>query len=254
MGIPVVFVHGMRISGSMWRHQVQALREQGRRVVAVDLPGHGSRRGDRFTVEAATGAVAEAVDGLGGRALVVGLSAGGFVGIATAARYPERVAGLVAVSCTAQPVNVLSHVYRLPVQLLDRLPGRGPVAVNERLFKFMAPSDGADAALEGGFAVEAARDVIDEVCALDVLGLLGEYPGPVWLINGARDHFRIHEARFLDACVDGRLLVVPRAGHLVSLDRPEDFTKLVGDAADVVSARVDTDPALGRRPWVAPPG
>jgi pimeloyl-ACP methyl ester carboxylesterase len=91
--------------------------------------------------------------------------------------------------------------------------------------------------LEGGLAVEAASDVIDEISGLDVVGLLGAYEGPVWLINGARDHFRIHEQRFLEACVDGRLLVVPRAGHLVSLDRAEEFTKLVADAADVVAAR-----------------
>ncbi|QVQ54607.1 alpha/beta hydrolase [Spiractinospora alimapuensis] len=237
MGMPVVFVHGMRVSGSMWRPQVEALRAQGRRVVAVDLPGHGVRRGDRFTVEGATAAVAEAVDGVGGRAVVVGLSLGGFVGIATAARYPERVAGLVAVSCTAQPVNLLARMYRFPVQVFDRLPGRGAVAVNERLFKFMASGEGADVALEGGFAVEAAQDVIEEVRVLDVVGLLAGYSGPVWLINGARDHFRIHEKRFLAACEDGRLLVVPRAGHMVSLDRPEEFTTLVADAVDVVSAR-----------------
>lgn len=237
MRVPIVLVHGMRVSASMWKSQVEALRAQGRRVVAPDLPGHGANRGEAFSLESATAAVAEAVEEVGGRALVAGLSLGGFVGIATAARVPGKVAGLVAVSCTTQPANMLTHVYRFPNSLLSRLPDRGREAVNERFYKMMLSSGGAEAALEGGLAVDVADEVIDEIAQLDVLSLLRAYPGTVWLINGSRDHFRIHEKKFLDACVDGRLLVVPRAGHMVSLDQPEEFTKIVADAADAVSAR-----------------
>ncbi|RNL81821.1 alpha/beta fold hydrolase [Halostreptopolyspora alba] len=236
MSVPIVLVHGLRVSGSMWRPQVEMLRERGRRVVALDLPGHGGRRGEGFTLGSAVDAVAGAVDEVGGRALVVGLSLGGFVSIATAAAFPGRVAGLVAASCTARPVQSLTHMYRVPTVLLDRLPDKGQ-AVNERFHRLMLPDEGAEAVLDGGLAMEAARAVIDEIAEMDVLGSLRAYPGPVWLINGARDHFRIHEKRFLDACGDGRLLNVPRAGHMVSLDQPENFTKIVSDAADVVSVR-----------------
>ncbi len=90
--------------------------------------------------------------------------------------------------------------------------------------------------------MEAARAVIDEISDMEVLEALGAYEGPVWLINGARDPFRIHERQFLEACVDGRLLNVPRAGHMVSLDQPENFAKLVGDIADVASVRAAEAP------------
>ncbi|MFC3997556.1 alpha/beta fold hydrolase [Nocardiopsis sediminis] len=236
MDVAIVLVHGLRLSGSMWRPQVEALGAQGRRVVAPDLPGHGTRRGERFTLGGAVEAVGDAVEGVGGRALVVGLSMGGFVSIATAAAAPDRVAGLVAASCTARPAQSLAQVYRIPAALLDRLPDKGQ-AVNERFHRLTLPGEGARAALDGGLAMEAARSVIDEIADMDVLGALAAYRGPVWLVNGARDHFRIHEKRFLHACADGRLINVPRAGHMVSLDQPDNFSKIVGDAADVVAAR-----------------
>ncbi|MFB9799104.1 alpha/beta fold hydrolase [Streptomonospora salina] len=248
MSLPIVLVHGLRLSSSMWQPQLDLLTDQGRHTLACDLPGHGSRRGEDFTLDAAVRTVHDAIDTLGGRALVVGLSLGGFVAIATAAARPHKTAGLVAAGCTARPVQTLAQVYRIPTALLDRLPDKGH-AVNER-FHRLTLGHGAKAALDGGLAMEAARAVIDEVADMDVLTALGTYPGPVWLINGARDHFRIHEKRFFDACTDARLLNVPRAGHLVSLDQPDNFTRIIVDAADVASLRHPNPPP--RHPTATP--
>lgn len=236
MGVPIVLVHGLRVSGSMWRPQVELLEGEGRTVVVPDLPGHGSRRGEEFSLGRAVDAVLGAIDGVGGRALLVGLSLGGFVSIAAAGAAPGRVAGLVAASCTAKPAQLLAQVYRIPAVLMDRLPDKG-AAVNERFHRLTLRDGAADAVLGGGLAVEAATAVIDAVSEMDVLAALASYEGPVWLINGARDHFRIHEKQFFDACVDGRLVNVPRAGHMVSLDQPVNFSRIVADAADVVSGR-----------------
>ncbi|WP_436892209.1 alpha/beta fold hydrolase [Nocardiopsis dassonvillei] len=245
MGVPIVLVHGLRVSGSMWRPQVDLLTEQGRRVVTPDLPGHGSRRGEDFSLGRAVDAVVDAIDGVGGRALVVGLSLGGFVSIATAAAAPGKVAGLVAASCTAKPVQTLAQVYRIPAVLMDRLPDKG-ATLNERFHRLTLRDTAAEAVLDGGLAVEAATAVIDAVSEMDALAALGRYPGPVWLVNGARDHFRIHERQFFDACAEGRLLNVPRAGHMVSLDQPVDFTRIVSDAADVVWVRESAAERGGR--------
>src|SRR5262245_50699425 len=106
-GVPVVLVHGLRSSRTMWRAQVEALRATGRDAVAVDLPGHGRRQGERFTLDGAVDAVDDAVADVSARAgrpaLVVGLSLGGYVAIAHAARRPEHVAGLVAAACSTHP-------------------------------------------------------------------------------------------------------------------------------------------------------
>src|SRR3982750_4376850 len=106
-GVPVVLVHGLRSSRTMWRAQVDALRAVGREVLAIDLPGHGSRRGETFTlagaVEAVDDGAARASARAGSPALVVGLSLGGYVAIAHAARHPDHVAGLVAAACSTHP-------------------------------------------------------------------------------------------------------------------------------------------------------
>ncbi len=86
--LPVVFAHGTRVSGTMWRPVMQSVGAH-RPVAASDLPGHGRRRGEPFTIDAAAAAVADTIDQLGGRALVVGLSLGGYVGIADAGLAPS---------------------------------------------------------------------------------------------------------------------------------------------------------------------
>ena len=75
--------------------------------------------------DGALGAVGDAVDWLGGRALVVGLSLGGYVGIAHAARHPEQVAGLVAAGCSTQPTPVVVDAWAVAARGIARLPDAG---------------------------------------------------------------------------------------------------------------------------------
>ena len=63
----VILVHGLRTSASMWRHQADELKARGIPVLAVDLPGHGTRMQERFTLESALGAVGDAVAAATGR-------------------------------------------------------------------------------------------------------------------------------------------------------------------------------------------
>ncbi|MGN8246958.1 alpha/beta fold hydrolase [Cellulomonas soli] len=235
MGIPVVLVHGLRSSRTMWRSQVEALDRAGRTALAIDLPGHGARRGELFTQEAAVDAVRRGIDEVGGRALVVGLSLGGYTGIAHAARHPAQVAGLVAAACSTVPWTPVLQGWSVAAKGICRLPDSG-AALNERLAHRMLPPAGAVDVAAGGYALDVVVDVLREARGADPLGDLARVQVPVWLVNGRYDHFRTHERRFLRACQDGRLVVVPGATHLVSLVAPERFTRVVLEAADLVDA------------------
>lgn len=236
MTVPVVLVHGLRTSRTMWRAQVDALRAYGVEALAVDLPGHGERRGERFTLEAAVGAVADGVDAVGGRALVVGLSLGGYVGIAHAARRPDQVAGLVAAACSTRPLVALVDGWAVLARGIARLPDAG-AGLNQGMVDRVLPASAAQDVAAGGFALDVMDDVLRAMRAATPVEDLARVEAPVWLVNGRYDHFRGEERRFLRACRDGRLVVVPGATHLVSLTAPVGFTRAVLGAVDAVSGR-----------------
>lgn len=217
MSLPIVLVHGMRVSGTMWNTVIEAL-PSGYPVAAPDLPGHGSRKGQRFTMEAAADVVAEAVAGLGGRALVAGLSLGGYVAIATAARFPEQVAGLVAMGCTARPAHG-GWIYRRLARIAAANPERANRLSRHALTRTL-PALLGRAMVAGGLYCEAMPDAVGAVMAGDPLAELASYPHRVWLLNGTRDHFRVDERAFLAACRDGRLLHLAGHGHLGVLADP----------------------------------
>jgi pimeloyl-ACP methyl ester carboxylesterase len=232
-GLPVVFVHGLRTSRTMWRAQVEAVERFGARALAIDLPGHGRRRAERFTWDGALDAVACGVDDVGGRALVVGLSLGGYVGIAHAARHPAQVAGLVAAACSTRPLRPLVGAWELAVRGIARLPDEG-ARLNQLMVDLALPSAGARDAGAGGFALDVGQDVLRAVLAARPVDDLARLEVPVWLVNGRYDHFRGEERRFLAACLHGRLVVVPGSTHLVSLVAPVRFSRVVLEALDAV--------------------
>jgi pimeloyl-ACP methyl ester carboxylesterase len=77
----------------MWGPQIEALSEE-YRVIVPDLPGHGERADEPFTVERAV-EVLEAILAGEESVVVVGLSLGGYVGIGLADRRPDTIEGLV---------------------------------------------------------------------------------------------------------------------------------------------------------------
>lgn len=243
MTLPVVLVHGLRTSRTMWRSQLEVLERASRPAVAVDLPGHGTRLGEPFTLDEAVATVAQAVDGLGGRAFVVGLSLGGYVGIRHAARHPEQVAGLLAASCSTRPHRILLSGWAFGARYIVRLPDGG-AALNQFFVDRVLPPTGAADAGAGGFALDVTDDVLSEMATATPLEELARVEAPVWLVNGRLDHFRGEERRFLAACRDGRLVVVPGATHLVSLAQPARFTRVLLEAlADAESRAAVSGPA-----------
>ena len=241
----MVLLHGARASRTMWRPQVDALERSGRRALAVDLPGHGLRMDETFTVEGSLAAIDDAVHDVGGRAVLVGISLGGYLGISWAARNPERAAGLVAAGCCTSPDQPLTGAWRRAAQVIGRLPDRGE-RLNQVLVDRAIPPEGAAALAEGGFALDVMVDLLRAVRELRTLDDLAEVRCPVWLVNGQWDHFRTQERRFLRACQDGHLVMVRGATHLVNLVRPVAFTRVLLDALDEVDAREAEQP--GPRP------
>ena len=101
MSTQIVLVHGIRTSATMWRAQTTYLDEQEYASTAVDLPGHGSRMDEDFTLHEALHTIDAAVRAAAekGPVVLVGHSMGGLLCLAYVggAQRPP-VAALVAAS------------------------------------------------------------------------------------------------------------------------------------------------------------
>lgn len=247
---PVVLVHGSRTSRTMWRRQLATLDAAGVPAHAVELPGHGARRGEPFTLEGAVEAVHDGVRLVGGRALVVGLSLGGYLAIEHRARYPDESAGLVAASCCTAPTTWLRGAWLLLARWIESWPDGG-ARLNDAFVRRMLTPEAAHDAGAGGFALDVMSAVLREVALSDTLAALAAADSPVWIVNGRYDHFRGQERVVLAAArssgADARLVIVPHARHLVSLDAPVAFGRVVLEAVDEVSRREAGRPRAGAR-------
>ena len=226
--VPVVLVHGLRTSSTMWRAQVEALTAAGDRAIATpDLPGHGTRIDEHFELEAALDAVGDAVEQVGGRAVLVGLSLGGYLATAWAARHPEQTVGVVAAGCAPRPGGPLTRGWALLSALIARLPDRG-AWLNARAVAAAIPEPGATDLGAGGFALDVMVDALREISRVDSRADLAAVRAPLWLVNGRWDHFRLGERAALRAAPPAtRLVLVPGSTHLVSVVRPVGFTRVL---------------------------
>lgn len=224
----IVFLHGMRVSRRMWQPQIEVLAAEFR-VIAVDLPGHGALRGEPFHVERFVAQIAGIVDEeANGRALVVGLSLGGYMAMEFGERHPRKAAGLVIASASVEPRGWHNIPYRILFEVMDKVPERFLGALNRALFLFVYGKKRAKPLIDPGFFMRGGAAGIREVMNRKFVPRLAAYPGPVLLLNGAMDlGFRMHEKRFLAATKQGRLEVIPRAFHIANIDQPEAFSDAV---------------------------
>jgi pimeloyl-ACP methyl ester carboxylesterase len=198
--------------------------------LAPDLPGHGDAADITFTVEGAAGRVADFIEreGHGGRAILVGLSLGGYVAMAVAAGWPERVIGLGISGATAEPLGVRSLAYRGLAAIFSTVPEPILDRVNRWFFGWRFPPSIADPILADGFSFAGGAVAVRSLVGERFKPRLAAYPGPSVLINGEYDlFFRPNERGFADVAADPRRTLIRRATHLVNLDQPERFNEVI---------------------------
>lgn len=250
-GLPLLLLHAFPLSGEMWAPQVAALAGQARLIVP-DLSGFGgSGFGESEAIvpeyspdsacemsDLATDAVA-LLDHLGiDRAVVAGLSMGGYAALALCESAPERLLGLVLADTRPGAeseegrqgrLEVARRVLKegtgflaetLPAKLLGRTTrSKRPevVAEVERMIR-NAPPAGV-AAAQRGMARRPDRSAALERIAVPVLVVVGEEDELTPPEESRRMRERIPGAE---------LVTIPEAGHLSSLERPDTFSAALG--------------------------
>jgi pimeloyl-ACP methyl ester carboxylesterase len=198
-------------------------------VVSIDLPGHGVLVDEPFELEAAADHVGDVIaTALGRPAVVVGLSLGGYVAMALAARRPELVRGLVLSGATAEPIGLRAVPYRALAWALIRFDGARLDALNARFFRARFVPGIAEPILAGGFWSRGGAGALRALVGERFAARLAAYPGPTLIINGEYDLlFRFATGTFARAARDARRVRLRGATHLANLDRPEAFSEAV---------------------------
>jgi pimeloyl-ACP methyl ester carboxylesterase len=225
----IVFLHGTRLTGAQWAAQVAALSGEFH-CLTPDLPGHGRAAAVPFTIDRAAMRIAELIEreAHGGRAILVGLSLGGYVAMAVAARWPERVAGLVISGATAEPIGPRTVFYDGLGRIFSWVPDRILVTVNAWFFGWRYAPDIAAPIVAGGFFFEGGAVAVRSLIGERFKPRLAAYPGPSLVLTGELDlFFRPGEGSFARAARDSQRVLIRRGTHLANLDRPKAFSAAI---------------------------
>lgn len=224
----IVFIHGTRVTRASWRAVIARLQDT-YRCVSLDLPGHGGRADEPFTMNAAADVVERALDDAGGgSAVLVGLSLGGYVAMETAARAPQRIRGLVLAGSSAEPSGPVAAAFRLFAWALGAVPQRPLDALNTWLFRRRYPPEIAGPIVEAGYWSRGGAAAVRTLPRTRFRDRLLAYGGPILVINGDLDLvFRLGERAFLRGVPNVTRQVLRRTTHLSPLDRPDAFAAAV---------------------------
>lgn len=229
----IIFLHGIRSSGTMWRPQVEALTARGHLVQALDLPGHGSDVATPFTLESARAAIQRGVDETEGRGenrplAVAGLSLGGYLAMNWAARTQTPPDVLVLSSATAIPGGALHRGYQGFTEMFGALGPDGAEWASNVTARWALGAEAAGDIGAGGISVAGQKQALAAMREMDPIADLRTVVDrdiPVAFIQGEWDHFRINERQFREAAgPNARWYRVRRAVHMVSSHRPRAYT------------------------------
>ncbi|MFZ0135239.1 MAG: alpha/beta hydrolase [Desulfobacterales bacterium] len=233
----LVCLHG---SGGRHTHWPEDLRASHRiRTVAVDLPGHGrSSGGGRRRVEAYADDIAGMIRTLELTSVaLMGHSLGGAIVQILALRRPSWLKKIILVGTGARlrvaPV-ILDKLLREPSGAVDLLEdwSLGPTA-----------SPALRAAVREGFQQTPPEIIHGDFSAcdrFDVMKHLDRIQLPTLVVSGAEDRLTPPKyGDFLSRHIpEARHVVLPQAGHMLALEFPAKFTRLVeGFLSDVENGR-----------------
>lgn len=231
-GRVALLVHGFPLDARMWDDQVRGLAGPDRRVVAVDLRGHGHSpwRGDAVhSMELLADDLAELSVAIGDPGIdVVGLSMGGYVALAMAERVPESIRSLALIDTRAAADGEAARAGRdaTAAAVVDH----GRRSLSETLVpKLVAP--GTDEVVRGRLRTMIESQPYETIVAdlrgmrdrADRFGVLGEVGVPVSVVVGELDALTppADAQAMVEVCSGAEMVVVPGVGHMAPMEAPE---------------------------------
>ena len=235
-GPVVVLVHAFPCDHTMWNAQIPALVDAGWRVLVPDLPGFGES--ELLDQEPSLAAIVDALVGSllersVDRCVLVGLSVGGYLIMEWLRRHPEMVAAIALCDTKASADKAEALAARLDMAAaVERDPATCAQLLRERLLPVIMGGTTTDRRPEVVATVRSWMDSVDPATVAwyqramaarpDSLETLRESEIPVLVVWGEQDAMAPEgeQRSIVKAVRDGRLVVIPDAGHLSAVEAP----------------------------------
>jgi pimeloyl-ACP methyl ester carboxylesterase len=239
--VPVIFLHGFPFDKTMWHSQVESLKSS-HRVIAYDIRGFGKSRdhGTSLSIDQFSEDLIRFMDLLNiDKAVVCGLSMGGYVAMNAQKRAPGRFEALIL--CDTQCVADTAEGKKKRYQSIDEINAEGVKNFAEgfiqKVFCKESHSSKKDVVnqlkeviystsprmiTQGLKALAERRETCSTLCKVDV---------PTLIICGKEDEMTpVIQSEYMKQNIDGSMLqVIENAGHVSNLEQPEAFNKHISD-------------------------
>ena len=233
--LPVVLLHAFPLDATLWRPQIERA-PTGLSFITPDLPGFGaSTAPPARSMDEMASSVLRMLDARRiERAVIGGMSMGGYVTLAIYRLAPERFLGMILADTRATADNEQQKAGRQ--KMIDSVRERGPGAVaDEMLPKLLGPTTQRErphlaADIRRMIEANSAETIAGAVEAMmnrpDSQPLLSQISVPTLMLCGEEDVLTPpSESEGLHAGITGsRMVVIPRAGHLSCIEAPEAFS------------------------------
>ncbi len=240
----LILLHGATCNGHMWDPLVRGLDAR-YRVLTPDLPGHGSRRDEPFTLAAAVATVVASAQSVAPAPIIVGGdSLGGYTTLAASAALPRaQLKGLILGGSSSNlrgrtllPYYARVALFRVLLAVFgeQRLISRSIPKLKRELHM---QNGELDAMFAAGMSIRVFEQAVFALRNIDFRAKLAAVEQPVLIINGAKDtgHIR-EEPSFVAVARDARTHRFADCEHGVTLRRPAQCAVLFNQFAERVFA------------------
>jgi 3-oxoadipate enol-lactonase len=242
-GRPIVFLHAFPLNQTMWDEQVAALAST-HRVITFDWRGFGeSPLGNGIsTMEDWADDLAGLLHGLSiERAIIGGLSMGGYASFAFHRKYPEKISALILADTRATADN--EEVKRGRYEMAELARDKGAPALIKALEDKMLPRllgettqrtkpavvERVKAMIESGQPEGIAQALLAMAVRPDSTDLLPQIGCPTLIIVGNEDNLTppSESEKIGQAIPDSTLAIIDDAGHLPNIEQPGSFNLVI---------------------------
>ena len=241
-GWPVVLLHAFPLSADMWRPQLEAVPD-GWRFIAPDLPGFGGEEPSNSANPSMEGYADDIVALLDAleieRAVIGGLSMGGYVTFAVFRHVPERFSGMLLADTRTSTDTPEGRTARRAMSELVKTQGPSAVA-DQMMAKLLGPTTRdsrphVEPEVRRLIVANTVRGIDDAIHAMmgrpDSAPLMERISVPTLVVVGEEDVLTpVSDSESIHDAIDrSHLVVLAGAGHLSNLEVPEAFSRALED-------------------------